>query len=526
VDAKGSVTGGFDVIIGNPPFAGKNNLISAHADGYLDWLRQIHEESHGNADLVAHFFRRAFTLLRPSGCFGLIATNTIGQGDTRSTGLRWICAHQGTIYQARKRLRWPGQAAVVVSVVHVSKGNLSGPFFLDGKEVPIITAYLFHAGGHEDPARLQANQSKSFIGCFLLGLGFTFDDTDTKGVASPISLMHELIAKDPRNAERIFPYIGGEELNTHPTQLNHRWAICFEEMTEQQARQWPDLMSIVEEKVKPARMKLGDKADAQRRKKHWWLYGRYTPGLFSAIRGLDRVLAIAFTSRTLAFVHQPSNRIFEHSVVVFADDSFPFFAVLQSRIHEIWARFFGSTMKDDACYTPSACFQTFPFPQNFGSLPVLAKTGRDYYEFRAGLMVKNTEGLTATYNRFNDPEEDSPDILRLRELHAAMDRAVLDAYGWTDIQPKREFLLEYEEEEDEEENGPRRRKKPWRYWWPDEIRDEVLARLLELNRQRALEEGQVVVAAESASSVTAKRKRGKKTAPAAAGAALIGSDPE
>src|SRR5205823_244613 len=102
---------------------------------------------HGNADVVAHFYRRAFNLLRADGCFGLIATNTIGQGDTRSTGLRWICKHGGTVYHATRRVKWPGLAAVVISVIHVAKGTLSAPFLLDGRSVPIITAYLFHAGG-------------------------------------------------------------------------------------------------------------------------------------------------------------------------------------------------------------------------------------------------------------------------------------------------------------------------------------------------------------------------------------------
>jgi hypothetical protein len=140
---------GFDAVVGNPPFAGKNTIAAAHREGYGDWLKALHEESHGNADLVAHFFRRAFGLLRPGGTFGLIATNTIAQGDTRSTGLRWVCTHGGTIYAARKRYKWPGMAAVVVSVVHVCKGPLTGPFDLDGEEVPVITAFLFHAGGHE-----------------------------------------------------------------------------------------------------------------------------------------------------------------------------------------------------------------------------------------------------------------------------------------------------------------------------------------------------------------------------------------
>ena len=145
-------------------------------------------------------------------------------------------------------------------------------------------------------------------------------------------------------------------------------------------------------------------------------------------------------------------------------------------------------MKDDLRYTPTDCFETFPFPEDFEHNPRLEEAGRQYYEFRAALMVRNNEGLTKTYNRFHDPDERSPDILRLRELHAAMDRAVLDAYGWTDLQPTCEFLLDYEEQEDEEESSGRERKKPWRYRWPDDFRDEVLARLLELNKQRAEQE--------------------------------------
>jgi hypothetical protein len=143
-----------------------------------------------------------------------------------------------------ERYKWPGQAAVVVSVVHVgrsvgwseppkgeahherdstpvglttSRTSFGPPYVLDRREVPIITAYLFHAGGHDDPHPLRANAGKSFQASIVLGMGFTFDDTDIKGVASPIAEMQRLIAKDPRNAERIFPHIGGEEVNDSPT---------------------------------------------------------------------------------------------------------------------------------------------------------------------------------------------------------------------------------------------------------------------------------------------------------------------
>ena len=291
--------GGFDEFVGNPPFAGKNTLAAGHAAGYPDWLKTIHEESHGNADLVAHFFRRAFNLLRQGGALGLIATNTIGQGDTRSTGLRWICNHGGVIYAATRRKKWPGQAAVIVSVVHVGrldaavrvggaelKTPLNSPYELDNRPVPMITAYLFHAGGHDDPERLRANAGKSFVGSYVLGMGFTFNDSDTKGVASPIAEMHRLIAKDPRNAERIFPYIGGEEVNDSPTHAHHRYVINFGEMSEEEARRWPDLMKIVEERVKPSRQNQGSIVNPSR----WWMFARPATDLQEAIRGLDRVL--------------------------------------------------------------------------------------------------------------------------------------------------------------------------------------------------------------------------------------------
>ncbi len=170
-------------------------------------------------------------------------------------------------------------------------------------------------------------------------------------------------------------------------------------------------------------------------------------------------------------------------------------------------------MKDDLNYSPTDCCETFPFPEDFETDAKLETAGKEYYEFRAALMVKNNEGLTKTNNRFHDPNETSAEIKKLRELHTAMDRAVLAAYGWTDLQPTCEFLLDYDEEEDEEGNGEsgvgnrKRRKKPWRYRWPDDFRDLVLARLLELNKQRAEQEK---LSGEAAEKPQKAPKRGQK----------------
>lgn len=216
-------------------------------------------------------------------------------------------------------------------------------------------------------------------------------------------------------------------------------------------------------------------------------------------------------------------------------------------------------MKDDLRYTPSDCFETFPFPAGFETNAALEVAGREYYEFRAALMQDVWLGLTEIYNHFHSPDdetlgrlealyrrraatadwrtvEDVPvgrtpltlyatpaaalaGVQRLRTLHAAMDTAALTAYGWADLLPKCtcEFLLDYEEDESEDATG-RQKKKPWRYRWPDEVRDEVLARLLKLNAERAEQEKLAGAAATTTESKPGKKiaagvKRGRKLTP-------------
>ena len=473
--------GGFDAFVGNPPFAGKNTLASSNCAGYPSWLQAVHSDSHGNADLVAHFFRRAFNLLRAQGAFGLIATNTIAQGDTRGSGLRWICTHGGEIFAATRRLRWPGEAAVVVSVVHVFRGEWAGPRELDRRSVDTITAFLFHAGGHDDPSQIAANAGKSFQGSIVLGMGFTFDDTDKKGVASSITEMRRLIAADPCNKEMIFPYIGGEEVNTSPTHAHHRYVINFGARSEQECRErWPELMEIVETKVKPERDP--QKRDALRER--WWQYAEKRPGLYATIAGMDRVLVVSQVTAYLAFAPVSARQVLSSQLIVTSLPVATGGAVLGSRVHEVWGRFFSSTLEDRLKYLPTDAFETYPFPPGFESDQALERVGRECYDFRAALMVKNNEGLTKTYNRFHDPENHEPDIVRLRELHAAMDRAVLDAYGWEGISIECDFFPDYVEEDEDGNEVP----KSIRYRWPDEVRDEVLARLLALNAERHAQE--------------------------------------
>jgi hypothetical protein len=304
------------------------------------------------------------------------------------------------------------------------------------------------------------------------------------------------------------PFLGGDEVNSHPQQLHYRFIINFSDLSFEEVERWPHLLEIVESKVKPERLsKSEDVANWP-----WWQFWRARKALYESIRPLSRVAVCSLHSLHHAIALVPRDQVFSHGLAVFAFEMLTAFAVLQSQAHETWARFFGSSLEDRLRYTPSDCFETFPFPPSWQSNPALESAGQTYYDYRAALMIQNNEGLTDTYNRFHDPEETSPHILQLRTLHAAMDRAVLEAYGWHDLAARAtcEFQLDYEEPEDEKVDAPakRKKKKPWRYKWPQELHDEVLARLLALNQQYAEAER---LAGEAAQTGAAKPKGSKKS---------------
>ena len=246
----------------------------------------------------------------------------------------------------------------------------------------MITAYLFHAGGHERPATLVDNSGKSFQGPIPLGMGFTFDDSATDGSTTPLSEKERLIAKDPRNSECVFPYLGAEEFLGNPLQAHSRFIIYFGEMSEEEARRWPDLMEIVERKVRPIR----EQDNRETRRRYWWRFAELAPAMHKAKANCQRVLMHPFTSTFINFAFVPASTIVSGPHNVFVFDKYSSIAVLQSRPHELWTRFFGSSLEDRQRYTPSDCFETFPFPDRFETSAALESAGREYYDFRAALM--------------------------------------------------------------------------------------------------------------------------------------------
>jgi len=472
-----------DAFIGNPPFAGKNQIAESGGPHYLDWLKLIHEGAHGNADLSAHFFRRADRLLGEHGTVGLIATNTIAQGDTRASGLQALVGEGLEIYDATRSMPWPGAAAVTVSVVHLAKGRPARRVEerrLDGESAEAINSRLRPKPERPDPRKLVRNQDLSFVGSYVLGMGFTLTPEERE----------ELIATDPQNTERIFPYLGGLEVNSSPTQSHDRYVISFGQMKLEEAEKWPDLIEIVREKVKPER----DRSSHARAP--WWLHERPRYELYQAIRSLDKCVVTGIISKHSIFSFQPIDRIFSHKLYVFPLETHTSFATLQSRIHGGWAWLLSSTLKSDLNYSASDCFETFPFPKPDPreEIPELEAIGEHLYEARARYLVDTDQGLTQCYNRLKDPHEEDPRILELRRLHEDLDRAVLKAYGWPEVE-----VPPYTTPETEDE---RRRL--------EAFEDDVIDRLFVLNAERAQEERRLAQAAAAQSKAEGK---GKKKSP-------------
>jgi hypothetical protein len=514
--------GGFDALVGNPPYVG-GTLIGARLGlAYHDYLVETFAPATGLADLVAFFLRRAFELLHEgTAAFGFVATNTVAQGDTRSTGLEAIVMRGGTIYQATRRYRWPGKAAVVTSVFHVLRRD--APAVLDGRPVDRISSFLLAGNAEGAPRQLRENAGCCYLGAKIWGAGFLFEPEPSNG-SSSLADMERYLADEPKNREVIFPYLGGEEFNESPTQRPNRFVIDFARMPEEEARTWPALFSLVEERVKPVRAN-----NKQRNyREEWWLHANRAEEAAPYLQEHGRMLALAQISKHLSVAFVERGTVAANRLLLFRLHQFADFAVLQSRAHDIWTRLVGSTLEDRLSYT-TLCFETFPRPANS---PLLESLGAEYYRARSEFMIVSGQGLTKAYNRFHDPEETGLDIRGLRDLHAAMDRAVLAAYGWTDLHPTCEFLLDYEEEDDVvEASGGRRKKKPWRYRWPDDVRDEVLARLLELNAQRAKEQaGTPPPAGPGTPSAAGKKTRGrakaKKPTPAGQGGLFGAGDDE
>ncbi len=502
--------GGFDCILGNPPYLGGQALSGTYGYSFCEYLRWQYAPT-GLSDLVAFFLRRIFSILRPTGFTAFITTNSIKDGDVRKDGLEQVIAAGGTINMAVRGIKWPGVANLIVSLVSIHRGEWKEARSLDGKPVNLISAFFEDSEDGGDPIDLRDSSDKVFQGSIFLGDGFLLTHTEA----------NSLVAQSARNAEVISPLINGQELNNQPDQKPCRSIINFRDWPEQRARKYSEPFSILESQVKPERAKNNRACYRDR----WWIYAEPRPRLIRLLPQHPLCFGAAATTKYLNFSAAPTDRVFANTIYVFTTDRWDHYAVVQSTIHEVWARKYSGALKQDLRYSPSKCFDTFAFPAGQWQQPNpdLAAIGERYHEHRRDLMLRLWLGLTDIYNLFHAPdlgarltklftkraqtadwmisEKVTPElfaiagtlnleqardaILQLRDLHRQLDQAVLTAYGWHQPSPDGpaiDLAHDFQQVETLPENDRTR------YTISPAVRKELLTRLLKLNHTRAVEE--------------------------------------
>jgi hypothetical protein len=492
--------GGFDCILGNPPYKGGTDLSGIYGHSFC-WYVKWEYVPAGLSDLVVYFVKRIYSLLKPGAFTAFITTNSIKDGDIREDGLEQVVGSGGEINMAVRGIKWPGRANLVVSLLSIHRGPWTGKRVLDGREVSFISPFLEDVADAGKPAVIQENKGFIIEGSKWLSDGFIF----TKQRADEL-----IAADDPLNRKVVVPILNGEEITDHPTQMPDRYTVYFADWPEDQARQFVAPFNHVLQFVKPDRD--GHTEEAVRRK--WWLFKRPTCALYRAIASRARCFAFSRHTKHWGVVAMPTTVLFSEALKVFATDRWDLYAVLQSTIHEVWARKYSGTLETRLRYSPSKCFETFAFPEGLWQTPsaALAAIGERYHEHRKSLMLSLWLGLTDIYNLFHardltpvkvakiskksaeDSERGYAGLLELRRLHGNLDLAIGDIYDWQKLPLEHAF---HEVETLAEDDR-------LRYTISPAARKEVLRRLLALNHGR--------VAAENAAAKPAKPKRGKNAA--------------
>ncbi|MBB0228028.1 hypothetical protein FOE67_00510 [Streptomyces calidiresistens] len=292
----------------------------------------------------------------------------------------------------------------------------------------------------------------AYIGSYVLGKGF---------ILSP-EQAEDLIQRDTRNKDVLFPYLNGEDLNSRPDCSASRWVINFHDWPEERAREYPEVFDIVERYVKPERMKNNRKVYRD----YWWQYAEKRPAMLKALRGQDRVLAVALVSRTVMPVAVPTGQVFSHMLGIFATSEMSHLALLDSGIHGAWVEAQASTLETRIRYTPSDVYETMPHPVEATS--AMDSSGIRLADFRSLVMQDRQLGLTKLYNLIHDPNIIDLDITSIRRFHREVNEVVAQAYGWEDISLEHDFF--------DTRQGVR-------FTFPAKTRIEILDRLLELNHK-------------------------------------------
>ncbi|MCE1204466.1 MAG: hypothetical protein LWW79_07650 [Holophagaceae bacterium] len=417
---------GFDAIVGNPPFLKGTAIGKSFGACYRSYIGNFVGEGKkaSYADLCAFFILRALTVTKSHGVVGMIATNTISQGDTREMGLDQIFLNNSKPYWVKTDIKWSGSANVIVSVVIIRKDDgWNGIRILNEKEVVGITKFLTE--GCDEifiPQKLVRNKDIAFKGSTTGCKGFVLESKEAE----------QIIANDNRYSEVIQKFIGGQDFNSSPQMTTDRWVINFKDWTYEQASQFPICINILKERVKP----YFDSRTGQIHETDFWKFSDKRLESYKSISKFNRVLFHAFTSKHLAFGFVGTGMVYSAPHVVIALQGFEHFAVLQSSFHMIWVLELCSTMGVGIRYAPSDLLETFPFPsciigdkKTESSTACLSSHGEKYYKARSKFMEEQKIGLTDFYNIFHNKNENGSDISEIRKIQTDIDYELCNLYS-------------------------------------------------------------------------------------------------
>ena len=309
-----------------------------------------------------------------------------------------------------------------------------------------------------------------FMGTIYLGDGFVLDENQSA----------ELYAGGVSTGAIRF-LLNGKEVNSSPLQMPERKIIFLEQyetLHEAQSHE-PVAVDHLRTHVLPDRLAQKNK----RAKARWWRYYRFNEVCYQNLRSIEKCFVAARTTKHLSFSAMPTDFVYSDALYVFTTDRWDLFTVVQSTLHEVWARKYSGSLETRLRYSPSDCFVTFAFPAGLWQTADsgLAELGERYHKHRKELMQSLWLGLTKVYNLFHARDLSSEMVARvstaaagfealldLRRLHVELDLAVRDAYGWQDLDLEHGF---YEVETLPENDRVR-------YTISPAARREVLRRLL------------------------------------------------
>jgi hypothetical protein len=344
-----------DVVVGNPPFLGVSRKRGELGEATTRALDAVFAPGvPGAADLVCYWFAKALKAMQSNDlrAAGFVATNSIRGGANRRV-LDAIAEHS-TIFEAWSDEPWVNDgAAVRVSLVCFGEGIGRT---LNGLPVPQIYADLTAPATLGDSLNLSKamplanNGSASFQGA----------SKKAKFEIDAALARDWLRLPNPHgrsNSDVLKPWANGFELSRGP---QHQWIIDFgNEMTEGEASLYEEPFAYVVQHIKPDRITKSEPG----LRDHWWRFGRPRVELRLALKPLQRFIATVAHSKHRFFVWLPVSTSPDQALITVARADDTTFGILHSRFHELWSLRMGTSLEDRPRYTPTTCFETFPFPE-------------------------------------------------------------------------------------------------------------------------------------------------------------------